>query len=95
MGSKDQPQIINVLPATGIDRAYSYKCDVELPVGTYVKISFGRQDVVGVVWGGDVDTSLPMNKIKAVAEIYDAPPLSPDMVNYIEHIMSKKANIRL
>lgn len=86
MGSKDQYQIHSVLPATGIDRAYSYKAETALPVGTYVKISFGRQDVVGVVWQGEVDSMLPVAKIKKISEIYDAPPLSADMIAYIEKV---------
>jgi len=80
--------VINILPATGIDRAYSYKYEDALPVGTYVQISFGRQDVLGVVWGGDVDTSLPINKVKKISEIYDAPPLSADMIAYVEKVAS-------
>ncbi len=86
MASKDQYQIHSVLPATGIDRAYSYKAETALPLGTYVKISFGRQDVVGVVWHGEVDSSLPLTKIKKISEIYDAPPLSADMIAYIEKV---------
>ncbi len=86
MVSKDQPQIMNVLPVTGIDRAYSYKADEKLPVGTYVQVSFGRQDVVGVVWGGEVDSDLPINKVKKISEVYDAPPLSRDMIAYVEKV---------
>jgi primosomal protein N' (replication factor Y) len=80
--------IYNILPATAIDRAYSYKSEDPLPVGTYVQISFGRQDVLGVVWAGNVDTSLPINKVKKISEIYDAPPLSADMIAYIERVAS-------
>jgi primosomal protein N' (replication factor Y) len=80
--------VVNVLPATGIDRAYSYKCDEALPVGTYIKISFGRQDVVGVVWDDTPDTSLPITKVKTVSEVYDAPPLSSTMIAYIEKVAS-------
>ena len=86
MVSKDQPQIMNVLPARGIDRAYSYKADEKLPVGTYVQVSFGRQDVVGVVWGGEIDSDLPIKKVKKISDIYDAPPLSPDMIAYVEKV---------
>jgi primosomal protein N' (replication factor Y) len=80
--------IYNILPATAIDRAYSYKSEQPLAVGTYVQISFGRQDVLGVVWEGDVDTSLPINKVKKISEIYDAPALSADMIAYIERVAS-------
>ena len=86
MTSANQPQIISVLPATGIDRAYTYKCDDVLVEGTYVKINFGRQQVVGVVWGVNPDNDLPLQKIKSVIEVYDAPPLSPEMCAYIERV---------
>jgi len=78
--------IHSILPATGIDKGYSYKADEILPLGTYVKISFGRQDVVGVVWDNDVTADIPLNKIKSVSEIYDSPPLADDMRTYIEKV---------
>lgn len=86
MSSKDQLQIISVLPATGIDRTYSYKVDDDVPVGTYVKISFGKQKVVGVVWSIDDKNDLPLNKIKAVKEVYDAPPLSDTMRDFVDRV---------
>jgi primosomal protein N' (replication factor Y) (superfamily II helicase) len=78
--------IHSILPATGIDKAYSYKCDEQLAVGTYVKISFGRQDVVGVVTDNDAVADISLNKIKSIDEIYDAPPLSSEMMNYIDRV---------
>jgi primosomal protein N' (replication factor Y) len=57
-----------------------------LAIGTYVKINFGRQEVVGVVWNDAPECDLPLKKIKAVAEVYDAPILSTDMVAYIERV---------
>jgi primosomal protein N' (replication factor Y) len=78
--------ILSILPATGIDRAYSYKVDEALPVGTYVKIGFGRQEVVGVVWDTSPDTDIPLNKIKAVKTVYDAPSLSPEMCRFVERV---------
>lgn len=78
--------ILNVLPSTGIDRAYSYKAVEPLPVGTYVKISFGRQEVVGVVWDDEAQTDLPITKIKKIEEVYDAAPLSDAMRAYVERV---------
>jgi len=78
--------ILSVQPATGIDQAYSYKHTEPLPVGTYVKISFGRQEVLGVVWDNNVQTDLPVSKIKAITAVYAAPPLSQDMRAYIDKI---------
>lgn len=80
--------IISILPATGIDRAYSYKADEVLPVGTFVKIGFGRQEVVGVVWDDEADTNIPLNKIKAVKIVYDAPLLSKEMRDFLERVAS-------
>ena len=78
--------IVSILPATGIDRTYSYKCEENLPVGTYVTISFGRQEVVGVVWDDAPDTDIPASKIKAVKIVYDAPPLDESMRRYVEKV---------
>lgn len=78
--------IYNILPATGIDCAYSYKSDLDLSVGTYVRISFGRQDVVGIVTEVDVKSDYPLNKIKKIDEVYDAPPLPSQMMDFIQKV---------
>ncbi len=78
--------LVTILPATGIDTAYTYKSLEPLSLGAYVQISFGRQDVVGVVWGVGVTTDLPLSKIKKISEIYEIPPLSETMMSYVEKV---------
>lgn len=86
MASKDQLIIVSVLPATGIDRCYSYRVDTPVAAGTYVKIGLGQQEVVGVVWDDAPDADIPLAKLRAVKIVYDAPPLSAEMRRYIERV---------
>mgnify|MGYP000058134047 FL=1 len=78
--------LVSVLPATGVDAPYTYKAEEALVIGTYVKISFGRQDVVGVVWHDKTETNFPLSKIKKVSDIYDVPPLLPMMQSFVEKV---------
>ena len=78
--------IFSILPATGIDRAYSYKADEALEPGRFVKIGFGRQEVVGVVWDTPPDTNIPIKKIKSIEIAYDAPPLSKEMRDFVARV---------
>jgi primosomal protein N' (replication factor Y) len=86
MNNANQLQIVTVLPATGVNDAYSYRYDGNLLVGDFVRISFGRQQVVGVVWNINVETDLPIKKIKHIEEVYDAKRLSNHMRQYVEKV---------
>jgi len=79
---------VSILPATGIDRCYTYAVvqDVVPAIGSYVRISLGRQEAVGVIWDDVVDHDIPVKKLKDVTEIFDVPPLSDSMRRYIEKI---------
>lgn len=87
MATKDQLQIVSILPSTGINRCYSYVVDPadHFEPGTYVKISLGRQETVGVIWD-DTPDDVPLSKIKKVLCTYDAPPMSSEMRRYIEKV---------
>lgn len=78
---------VSILPATGIDRCYTYAVpsDAMAVIGSYVRISLGRQETVGVIWDDAAD-DVPPNKLKQVSEIFDAPPLSDTMRRYVEKV---------
>lgn len=79
---------VSVLPATGIDRCYTYALPQgeDAPKGSYVRISLGRQEAVGVIWDDAADTDIPIKKIKEVAQIFDTPPLNQEMRDYVEKV---------
>lgn len=81
-------QIVSILPATGIDRCYSYAVPegMDAPKGAYVRISLGRQEAAGVVWDDVPDAKLSVKKLKEITEIFDAPLLSAPMRRYIEKV---------
>ena len=54
----------------------TYFAESTLPAGTFVRVPFGRQTLVGVVWDAPVDTAFPDDKIKPVESVMDVPPMT-------------------
>ena len=50
--------------------------------GSFVRAPFGPREVIGVVWPGEADNA-PIEKLKEIAEIIDAPPLAPDLIDFV------------
>ena len=50
--------------------------------GSFVRAPFGPREVIGVVWPGEADNA-PIEKLKEIAEIIDAPPLTPDLIDFV------------
>lgn len=73
------PIIQPVLLPLPFEKAFDYRLpeghNVPLESGSYVLVPFGGRQVVGVVWGAPVETSLALNKIKPVIEVFDFPAM--------------------
>lgn len=79
---------MNVLPATYIDRAYSYALPHNfhdhLPLGTIVEIPLNNRIVKGVVWYPSSEEIKNSAKIKEIKSILDAPPLTENHCELIK-----------
>ncbi len=60
----------------------------DLKTGDWVSVPFGPRKVHGVVWTltGDEDNPLPFSKLKPLTSKLDAPPLSSDMIHFVEWV---------
>ncbi len=75
---------IGVLFPLPLPKPYDYLCAAPAPpVGAFVAAPFGPREVTGVVWpsGGD---DLPPEKMKAISAVYEAPPLSRELVDFVD-----------
>ncbi len=54
----------------------TYFADEILPAGTFVRVPFGRQTLIGVVWDAPIDTTFPDTKIKSVTAVLDISPMT-------------------
>lgn len=82
--------IYTVLSTAPIDKAYSYLFDGEgelaAQIGDFVLIPFGGQQIPGVIWGIETvqDTPQHSDKLKSIIHVYDLPPLSAPMRQFVD-----------
>ncbi len=76
---------VKVLFPLPLFKAYDYLAPFEAAPapGSFVRAPFGPREVVGVVWPEPADISVPAEKLKAIAEVIDAPPLAPAVLDFL------------
>lgn len=57
-----------------------------LPAGTYVRVPFGKSDMIGVVWDTPVDESFPEHKIKSITSVLSCPRLNESARRFIDWV---------
>lgn len=72
--------ILKVAVPTPLRRSFDYLVGQHAtpPIGSRVRVSFGRQQLVGIVVAHTEISSTPQNKLKAILEVIDSEPLLPD-----------------
>ena len=78
--------IIGVMLPLPFNEPFDYKTETELPLGTLVRVPWGREEQIGVVWKHGCSSELPENKIKPIIEKLDFPPLSKNLIQFIKFV---------
>ena len=78
--------IVGVLLPLPFNEPFDYKIEGEFVLGEMVRVSFGREVLVGVVWKAGKSSKLDDSKIKQVTERINFPPLSPELMKFIEFV---------
>ncbi len=76
---------VKVLFPLPLFKAYDYLAPsggVPSP-GSFVVAPFGPREIIGVVWPEPADQGVPAEKLKAISETVDAPPLAPDVLDFL------------
>ena len=84
--SETTPYIIGVLLPLPFNEPFDYKSDVPLKVGTIVRVPWGKEQQIGVVWKAGASSNLPEHKLKSVIESFNFPPLSPQLIKFIKFV---------
>ncbi|MCQ2740901.1 MAG: primosomal protein N' [Alphaproteobacteria bacterium] len=79
---------VGVLLPMPFNAPFDYQADAKLPLGTIVKVPFGRETMVGVVWQEGKTSKLEDKKIKKVTEVIPCPPLKSDFRKFLEFTAS-------
>jgi primosomal protein N' (replication factor Y) (superfamily II helicase) len=82
-GAAERVKVLFPLP---LFKAYDYLLPpgATAEIGAFVKAPFGPREVFGVVWHGQPDANVPAAKLKTIAEVLSAPPLSADLIDFID-----------
>lgn len=78
--------IIGVLLPLPFNEPFDYKIEGEAVLGELVRVPFGREVHVGVVWKTGKSSNLDESKIKPIMERINFPPLSAELRKFIEFV---------
>lgn len=83
--SQERVQVLAPFP---VGRAYDYVLPegMAAQTGDYVRISLGRKETLAVVWSQSADDTVPLEKLKAIAEKYDFPALPSVHRHFIDWV---------
>ena len=80
--------ITKVLLPLPFNESFDYKADFPIKEGALVRVPFGREVLVGVVWGVSETSKLDDKKIKKIIEVLPFEPLKEEMRKFIEFTAS-------
>lgn len=80
--------IVGVLLPLPFNEPFDYKVDGNIDLGAIVRVPFGREVLVGVVWKIGKTSNLDDKKIKKIIEILPYPPLRSDLRKFVEFTAS-------
>ena len=68
------------------NNVFDYQADDDVKLGDIVRVSFGREQVIGAVWKIGKSCSLEEAKIKPISERYSFPPLSEALRKFVDFV---------
>ena len=78
--------IVGVLLPLPFNDVFDYKVEDDVVVGEFVRVSFGRETLVGVVWKIGKSSKIDEAKIKPVLQRLDFPPLSDELMKFVNFV---------
>ena len=79
--------IVAVMVGVAVEGPYSYRVPENMVVerGSIVAVPLGPRLILGVVWGAPKD-NIAHNRLREVAQVYDVPPLSEELLRLVEWV---------
>ncbi len=79
-------KIVGVLLPLPFDDVFDYTAGSDATEGQIVRVPFGRDVVVGVIWKIGKSSNLENHKIKSIIETFNLPPLKPELRQLVEWV---------
>ena len=78
--------IVGVLLPLPFNKIFDYRIDEDAQPGEMVRVSFGKEVLVGIIWKTGKEADIDLSKIKPVIEKLSFPPLSPQLMKFITFV---------
>jgi len=78
--------IVGVLLPLPFNEPFDYKIDGDPVLGEIVRVPFGRETQIGVVWKLEKSSKLDDTKIKPIMERVNLPALSLDLMRFVDFV---------
>ena len=78
--------IVGVLLPLPFNEPFDYSCNEELPLGTMVRVPWGKTEIVGVVWQHGQSSDCDIKKIKPIIKKYDFKPINKEIIELIKFV---------
>ena len=78
--------IAKVLLTLPFNEPFDYKIDGNVKCGSLVRVPFGREIAVGVVWDVVNTSKIDEKKIKKIIEVLSFEPLSENLRKFVEFV---------
>ena len=78
--------IVGVLLPLPFNDVFDYKVEGDAVLGEMVRVSFGKEILVGVVWKLGKNSKLDDSKIKPILGRVDFPPLSAELMKFVNFV---------
>jgi len=87
----DETERVAVLLPLPFDDVYDYRVpeDMMAPLGTFVRVPFGRREAIGVVWGegrGDIAA----DRLKDLSDVLDTPTMTDPLRALVDWVAAYK-----
>lgn len=76
-------KIVGVLLPLPFDKPFDYQTDSDVKLGQIVEVPFGKEKQIGIVYTLEGNSGLNPEKIKFIEKIFDFPPLSKKILEFI------------
>ncbi|MBR6663792.1 MAG: primosomal protein N', partial [Alphaproteobacteria bacterium] len=78
--------VYGILLPLVFDDVFDYSFDEELKIGQMVLVSFGREELVGIVYKIGKTANIDDKKIKPIKKVIELPLISKEMIAFIEKV---------
>lgn len=79
-------KIVGVLLPLPLNGVFDYKVDEDTKIGSVVRVGWGKEQQIGVVFKDGKSSDIDDIKIKHIIEVIDIPPLSEKLLEFIHWV---------